>query len=463
MKLNRLTGWQQVYQFTFSQTIKTKSIRIMTIILCTIALLSMPVAHLVSTLINKNTTEEIPIDVVYIIDESELGEVDYSSLRDIDNFYKDTEFQVTKKSKEEITEDLIKTDKNHILLHIVSLDGTYQLQFVKAPKSSLTDDSLNQFSSLIMELFNRNRIESLEISDEQLGQIYAPISTEVAMIEYDGEGTPKGDWEDPTQEGKEDDSMPMNEYFLVLGVIVVVVMFFAFGGEGVASSIITEKSTRVIEYLLTSIRPLAIIVGKVLAMLTVTLLQFVLIGISVSVSNLITKSLLTNSKSAPSLFDGELFQSILSNINGINVLITVLLYIGGFLFFGLLAGLAGAMVSKIEELAEGIMVFNMFLILGAYLGIAVAMMSMSGNGDNPIAYVGYLLPISSIFITPTYVFLGKISLIWGLLALLILTISLILLAMFTANIYESLILHQGNRLKLKDLISISKQRKEERG
>lgn len=463
MKTSKLSGWQQVYQFTLFQTIKTKSIRIMTIILCTIALIAMPVAQLVSTLMSKNAPEEIPIEVVYIIDESGLGEIDYSSIKAMNDFYKDTDFQTTNKSKEEITEDLINSDKNHILLYIVSLEGTYQLQFIKAPKSSLTDHSLNQFSSLIMELFDRNRIESLEISEEQLSQIYAQISTEVAMIQYDGEGMPGGEWEEPIQEGSEDNSMPMNEYFLVLGVIVVVVMFFAFGGEAVASSIITEKSTRVIEYLLTSIRPLAIIVGKVLAMLTVTLIQFILIGISVFISNLITKLFITNSKGTPGLFDGELFQNLISNTNGINILITILLYIGGFLFFGLLAGLAGAMVSKIEELAEGIMVFNMVLILGAYLGIAVAMMSMSGNGNNPIAYVGYLLPISSIFITPIYMFLGKISILWGLLALLILVISLSLLALFTANIYESLILHRGNRLKTKDLITISKQRKEERG
>lgn len=454
---SRLIGWRDIFRFTFEQSIKSKSIRIMTIIFCTIALLSMPVAHIVSTITEDDQTES-KIKTVYIIDESGLGEIDFSQVAITDQRYKNTNFSFSDKTLTEITDELNNTETNNILLHITQNNGTYQLQLLKSKKASVKDSELEIFTGLLVDSFNRSRINSLGIAEEQLSVINAPTTTDVTMIGEEGTVTNVGDQSGNVEIGTEEGRL--NEYFVVLGIIVIIVMFFAFGGEGVAASIITEKSTRVIEFLMTSVRPMAIIVGKVLAMLTITLMQFALIIISIVVSAFINKAVF-NAEMIPSVIKKVLTPELLSGITPINIVVAVLIFVAGFIFFALLAGLTGATVSKIEELAEGIMVFNMVLIIGAYLGMAVAIMNLGGASNTVLPYVAYLLPISTVFVTPVYMLIGKISLLWGVISLGILIVSLILITMFTAKIYETLILHNGNKLKVKDLFAISKQSKRE--
>jgi ABC-2 type transport system permease protein len=93
--------------------------------------------------------------------------------------------------------------------------------------------------------------------------------------------------------------------------------------------------------------------------------------------------------------------------------------------------------------------------------MTVCIAGLSGNSGGILDYAAYLAPISAVFITPIYLLLGRATTIWGVASLLILFLSLAGLALFTAKVYEMLILHQGNRLKFKDLVSMSKKRKGE--
>ena len=74
------------------------------------------------------------------------------------------------------------------------------------------------------------------------------------------------------------------EYGMIMVISCLAMMFVAIAGEGIASSIVTEKSSKITEYLLTSVRPLALIVGKVLSVLTAVFLQFVLMALSLAAS-----------------------------------------------------------------------------------------------------------------------------------------------------------------------------------
>lgn len=452
MMRSKTTGWQQVYQFTFIQTMKSKSVRIMTLILCLIVLLSMTISQLISSKNEKDTKSHIK--TVYVVDESGLAKADYSVITKMNEQFSKLTFVTSENSIDELTKKLKDAEKNSILLHIISDQGMYGLNFIKSPNSSITDTELNTLSNLVMTCFNKNRVNILGISSEQAALMDAPITTEVYTAAANGNATT----DNAADEAKE--TMSMSHYYFVLGVITIVVMFLAFCGESIASSIITEKSTRVIEYLMISIRPLAIIIGKVLAMLTIALLQFTIIGISLIVSCFIKKLLYPEGELIPSALKSILTPELLSNVTPVNIILTFFIFICGFLFFALLAGLTGATVSKIEELAEGIMVYNGLMVVGAYIGIAVSIMEMTGKSDSLISYIAYLLPISSVFVTPIYLLLGHVTLVWAMISLLVLILSLVLLAMFTAKIYEALILHQGNRLKIKDLISISKEAKE---
>ena len=96
------------------------------------------------------------------------------------------------------------------------------------------------------------------------------------------------------------------------------------------------------------------------------------------------------------------------------------------------------------------------------MGLALPIIGIQGSVPSFYAHLAFLLPISSVFITPIYLLFGKVSIAIALLAVLILIIATILVIMFTSKVYQTIILHQGNVIKFKDLITISKTSKEAR-
>ena len=126
----------------------------------------------------------------------------------------------------------------------------------------------------------------------------------------------------------------------------------------------------------------------------------------------------------------------------------------------MLAALAGAAVSKMEEISEGVKIYSFIMIIGAYLSIFV-ISSGSYTGDSFVKYLACFLPVSAPFITPGTLLSAHLPVVYGLLVLGILLVSLILLTKFVASVYESMIYYNGSALKIKDIIQISKQNRQQ--
>jgi ABC-2 type transport system permease protein len=127
----------------------------------------------------------------------------------------------------------------------------------------------------------------------------------------------------------------------------------------------------------------------------------------------------------------------------------------GFIFYATLAGLAGATVSKIEELQEGLTLFTLTSLVGVYIGLGAANVLM-GPGENAYTNFALLFPLSSPFILPGAILVGKVSYLMIAIALVLQIIFIMLLFKFVAKVFETLILHNGNTIKLKELIKLSK-------
>lgn len=449
MNRSELHGCNHVYQFTIQQAFKSKHFKIFTIILFLIALLSMPAIELITNGINSEGKQS-DIKKVYVIDDTGLPLADYNIIKEDFNIYQDTIFEYTDKSRDEIEKDLEKEENGSLLLHIKEEDGFYNMQIVRVPEGKISEIEAINFSEIMREAFTENIIQNLSISQEQIDMLEEPIFIEVQTYT---------DLEDDIEE---DVSVTYNEYNLILAALVFIMMMISYGGSGVATTIVTEKSTKLIEVLLTRIRPMAIIVGKVLAMLTITIIQLLFAIFGLGLSGLIYKAMFNSENLLPEMIYGALEINVLQNISLINIILAIIIYIVGFIFYAFLAGLTGATVSKIEDLQEGMMFYTIITIVGAYMGLGLVMMSLQGSPSRLFANVTFLLPISSVFITPIYLLMGKVSIIMALIAIVILTISTIILVGFTSKVYQTLILHQGNVIKVKDIITISKAKKEAR-
>lgn len=139
----------------------------------------------------------------------------------------------------------------------------------------------------------------------------------------------------------------------------------------------------------------------------------------------------------------------------INILICFLLILLGMIFYATLAGLAGATVSRIEEMTEGLTLFTFTNLIGVYTALGAANVLM-GPGINGFVIFSFLFPLSAPFILPGAILIGKVSLPMVEIAFVFLLLFIILLFRFVAKVYETLILHTGNTIKLKELLYISK-------
>ncbi len=229
-----------------------------------------------------------------------------------------------------------------------------------------------------------------------------------------------------------------------------------------------EKSSRIVEYLLTSIKPLALIIGKVIAMCLVSLMQFIIIGLGGGLGFLISMpfgifskvdKLVEAAGGAALTGSGLEAQGVLddigkafSNVDAIALIIMILTFVFGFLLFAGMAGIAGASVSKMEDLASAIQPLSIIGVLGFYL----AYFPQVTPEENTMSVVARYVPISSPFILPSDYMLGKIGLPEALISIAILIAADIGIMVLVAKVYENIIVHTGSRLKLGDMLKMSK-------
>lgn len=194
-------------------------------------------------------------------------------------------------------------------------------------------------------------------------------------------------------------------------------------------------------------------IGKILAMLVAVLIQIISMVALLFVSNTLSAKL--SSGSGESVMSQYLPSHIFNNLNIPNLILCIVSIVLGLIFYATLAALAGATVSKLEEIQEGLTLFTVTNIIGCYIGLAAANILM-GAGDNPFVTFAFLFPLSSPFLLPGSILIGKVGIPLAAAAIALQLIFIFLLLKFVAKVFETLILHNGNTIKPKELFKLSK-------
>lgn len=446
MKKNSLSGVWNVFSFTLKQTLKSKSFIISYIIMMTLAFISVPIINRISFGANAQEPGAInPVSKVYVNNESSLADFDFNGQL-TDKALSHIRFEKMQEDYDTVADRIQTEEQSSVILTISDKDGMYSLVFAKASKGPVNDASLQQLGDALAAQFYNMKTASMGLSDEQLQILFAPVSSSVAMTDNQGQTV-----------SENDTSISMAEYWFIYGILFIILMTSVLASSLIATSVVTEKSTRVIEYLLISIKPLALMVGKILAMLVAVLIQTGSIVVLVFISNTVTVNFLSDT--GESILGKYLPENIFSNLNVFNIIFCFLLMLLGIFFYGILASFAGATVSKLEEVQDGLTLFTLTCLVGAYLGIGAAS-TLMGSGENAFVTFTLLFPLSSPFILPGALLIGKASLLIVMLAALIQIITILLLIKLVANVFEYLILYNGNTVKLKQLLKLFRTVKE---
>lgn len=431
-----LKGTGKVFKFTLTQQLKSKTFRITTVVILIISILIAASINIVPALISKDDNNEVTslgdIDVkdVYVLNESDLdidivsalsAEMPSANVLELDQ------------SEENIIEELKETTENKILLKLTKEETGYTILSIKPPNITIDkDDLILYYTKSVVE---SGRLLGAGVSSDDLEMLLASISAESITAGEEVKGLAE---------------MLTEIYVPMISGLVLFLLIYLYG-YWVATSIVAEKSSRVMELLLTSVKPLAVVLGKLIAMGTLALSQFTLLllssGISYKVSGRFANSMAGENYNPLDL------SAITNAFTPLNIIVVLVIFILGYVLYAEMNAIAGATISSAEDMQMAVMPVNFIALAGFYLSY------FSPAVDNEaLNTIVALCPISSPFALPTMILMDKISISMALASILILVVSIVIVLLFTARIYSSIVLHTGNRLKIKDLFSIYKQK-----
>jgi len=453
MNKKDFTGWKDVFKFSFSQGIKSKAYLVTVSVLFFVVLVLFPVLGWIQSKDNE-VLENTSIDKVYIYNNSE-AKVNFSELTK-ESRYSEIEFIDNPSDSFETKKESMKTDAllNDILVEIdYQQVGAFALTFIKPANTGIASNDLDQFTNDFRNFFESEKNKYIEVSPEQLEIISRPVTTDIQYAKVNESGEVTFDVEE------QKNGITMAEYSVIFMFIMVVMMIISMCGGQISNAIVTEKSNKIIEYLMINVRPLALILGKILSAVLLVIIQLSSVLVAYLIGSRVSNSLFASADTQ--VGDGVLsvLFDMLSNISAAQVIICVIAIILGVAFFSFIAGLAGASVSKIDELQEGMKMYQLVCLIGCYSAIFLCIKESSGGVSDGVLNGLSIFPISAPFVLPSNLLLGKVSITIGLISIIILAISTYALIVFVSKVYEAMIFYNGKVLKIKDIIEIAKNRK----
>ena len=223
-------------------------------------------------------------------------------------------------------------------------------------------------------------------------------------------------------------------------MMLSIVLFYAiyFCAYQVSSSITTEKTSKIMETLVTSTSPRTIVLGKTIGIGLVGLIQvcvFVLVALI----------------SAKLFLEPGILESILdmSQMTPYLAVITIIYFILGYFTYALLYALTGSTVSKPEDIQSANTPVAILAVIGFYLSYFTMM-----NPTSDLNTFAALFPISSPFCMPFRIMMGIANGAEVAISIAILVVTILIIAKVAIKIYSNAILNYGTKMSLKDMIRV---------
>jgi ABC-2 type transport system permease protein len=212
--------------------------------------------------------------------------------------------------------------------------------------------------------------------------------------------------------------------FLVLFVLYGQLLAFAYM---LASGVVEEKSTRIVELVLSTIRARELLAGKVLGIGAVGLIQLVTVGVFGLVLAALTGQLEVGGGGVP----GALGISIAS-------------FLVGYLMYAALFAAAGALAQRQEDLQSSTTPITLILVAAF-----IASISSLSNPDSGLATVLSIFPLSAPLTMPLRIISGHAELLEVVAALVLALVTTAVLLLVGARIYANAVLRTGMPVRLR--------------
>lgn len=443
-----MKGFGKIFSFTFVEHVKQKGYRNVTIIIALLCLLLPAVIMPAVEYFKEDEAYVSKLAKIYVVEMGHGKELkaDFEILNSVDpNRFTDIEYEaaadVEEASKKAEEED------HSALLVVDGQEGGYQIDVLLPEETKLNKKDANAYGTFVSDYFRYILVQKSELEDTQIAELTMPIETKIR------DSAVPADESDEYAEVRD----IMGTLLPYLNIMILYFLILAYG-QGTANIVIMEKTSKLMDLFLVSVKPGEMLLGKVFATAASGILQiFVWIGglfggfaLGIHFTKMVnpgTDMVLIQLVDSFGEFSGMFTAS--------GVVLALLMLASGLLLYCSLAAIGGALAEKPEDLSSTNMLFVMVLIVSFFTTLYAGGTSADVPWDAITWQVW--MPFTAILVAPTKILLGAMSIPEAVGSLGIVVASATLITMFAGKIYKSMSLYKGNPPSPKKIIEMMRK------
>lgn len=405
-----------VFKQAFTSKAKSKSFIITTVLMIAAIFLLSNISKIIDTVQDVTGTGDKQ-EVLQVVDTSGVlidrlqaqlsaGESNFTA-------------EAAKESEEELNDKVSAGEINSFLSLSVDDQGIIHANYTTM---GMMDFSMPmRIQDALQTIQTEMKTEELSLTGEQVQTLFSPIQFDQKNI------SPSAKSEDELNQAR------ALVYVLMFVIYFAVIMYASM----IAMDVANEKSSRVMEILISSVSPVKHMFAKVLGIGTLGILQIIIYGVTGYIA------LKTSATEVPGGFS-DFFS--MKDVSVSTLVYAAVFFVLGYFLYATLAALLGSLVSRAEDVQQMIMPMTMLIVVAFII-------SATGLGNPELGYVTYASYFP--FFTPLVMFLrvGMLDLpMWEpLLAIAIMLLTIFVLGWFGARVYRGGVLMYGPSRSLKDI------------
>ena len=389
-----------VTKFTLIEALKKKAFIVSTIIMILMIILASAFTKIIPKLADSNEK-----DKVLIVDNDNIFE---NQLNTMNELGLNNEFIIAKE-KTSLADVKTKIKNKDIKKGIIisKAEGKIKIEYV-VENTSLMMNSPVDIQKALKEIYSRNQLKKLNLTQQQIQSLEPNFEYTIVSSQ------------------EKDANKNITVILALTGLLFAAIYTFAYQ---VSTSITTEKTSKIVETLVTYTKARNIVLGKTFGIGLAGLIQLLIIAIIsiFSINTFVDKNMLS----------AFLDLSTITPALGITIVVYFIL--------------TGSFVSNPEEVKAAATPASLIAVMSFYLAY-FTIMSPTSNLNS----IASIVPFSSPFSAPFRVMLGVATPREMIMSVLILIATNILIAHIAIKVYTNAIINNGTKLSLKEIIKMYK-------
>ena len=453
-------NFDKVFKFSFHNITSVASFRVTTVIIAAAILVIPSAIMLLLFLKSDGDSKGCGANTIYVVNEvassntkqdysvfKEIGEGDYKKIDYIAADSIDEALGLANSEIAGITEEAAKSKDNWpktLVVRFMEEDNTILTDIIIPANSGVSKKEAENFFDFMDDHTEEFKLALIDISEEA----YKKINVKSMFKTYTETGYKNGITIDEDEEGgvKKSSEGILDGLKMAFPYITAMFMYFMIiiYGSDISRTMVMEKESKLMDTMLVSLHPEALVFGKLLAGVAAGFMQLgiwmVSIVVGVFIGSRITGLLGYAEENPISIFLRH--ASELGAFSAVGIILGVLILTIGFILYSTLAAIAGALAANEEELSSQTVIFVLPLAFSLMAYIYAGGLS----GDMP-AWL-YFIPFTATLVAPGAAALGMMPM-WQTIVCIVIMIALTMgLIIFAGRLYKMTSLYKGNALKL---------------